>query len=244
VEDPILQVDDYQGRFALSAKSALFRRLAMHGHYERELTKRCLELLDPERDVLDVGANVGFHTVLFAKRLKRGRRLAVEPATNALRRLRRNLQMNLVQDKVIIFEGVASNAPGTVQLKVVAGKEEFSSIGALKHPAIAEDRSAVEVVIATTVDELVEKHRLTPRFMKVDVEGAEHLVFEGARHTLQVHRPAVIAELSDFLLRNNGSSALAVVRVFENLNYEVIDPLHPKIKPGHREFGDVLCLPR
>ena len=243
VEDPVLEVDEFQGRFAMSAKSDLFRRIVMYGHYEPKLTRRCLELLNPQRDVIDVGANIGFHSVLLAKYLTSGRLLAIEPTTSALSRLHRNLEMNGVQDKVTVFEGVASNAPGTVEIKTFAGKEEYSSIGVLEHPAIVGTSFLVEHVKASTVDDLVEKYRLAPGFMKVDVEGAEHLVFGGARHTLETHRPVVVSELSDYLLRKNGSSAMAVVQMFESLNYEVVDPLYPSVKPGSRKFGDIVCLP-
>jgi hypothetical protein len=143
-----------------------------------------------------------------------------------------------------VFEGVASSAPGVVELKTIAGKEEFASIGVLDHPSISGEPYLKVNVMASTVDDLVTKYRLAPGFMKVDVEGTENLVIEGARRTLQIHRPRVILELSDFLLRRNGSSAVAVVAEFERLNYEVVDLLHPEVKPGARDFSDIVCLPR
>ena len=200
-------------------------------------------MLDPHRDAVDIGANIGFYAVLFAKRLDGRRVLAVEPTRNALARLRRNIALNAVESKTIVFEGVASNQSGWLEIKTISGLEEYSSLGAMDHPSIAGVAFVTERVEARTLDELVADHGLDCGFVKADVEGVEHTVFEGGQRTLAQQRPVVLSELSDYLLRKNGSSSLEVVRFFEALDYVVVDPQHPGEKPGRRLFGDILCLP-
>jgi FkbM family methyltransferase len=243
-EDPVLEVAEFEGTFALSPQGAVFRRVAEQGEWEPVLTRKCIELLDPQRDAVDIGANIGFFTVLFAKRLDRRRVLAVEPTRNALARLRRNLALNAVESNTIVFEGVASNQSGWLEIKTIGGFEEYSSLGAMDHPSIAGVAFVTERVEARTLDQLVAVHELDCGFVKADVEGVEHTVFEGGRRTLAQQRPVVLSELSDYLLRKNGSSSLEVVRFFEDLDYVVVDPQNPGEKPGRREFGDILCLPR
>lgn len=243
-EDPVLVVPEFEGTFAFSPRGHLFRRLAAAGDYEPVLTRRCLELLDPTRDVLDVGANIGFHTVLLARHLKGRRLLAVEPTRNALRRLRRNVALNGVENTVTIFEGVASRAAGWVDIKTVDGLEEYSSLGAMDHPSIAGAHYVTEHVEARTLDQLVAEHGLDCGFVKVDVEGAERDVFEGGRDLLSRQRPVVVSELSDTLLRKNGSSAREVVELFESMEYVVTDPLDPSATAGSRAFGDIICVPK
>ncbi len=243
VEDPVVKLAEFDGIFALSPRSHIFRRIATEGHYEPILTAKCREWLDRDRDVIDVGANVGFHTIMLAKLLRRGRLLALEPTKNALSRLRRNIEMNGVGGKVTVFEGVASNAAGEVEIKTLEGLEEYSTLGAMEHPSVRQQDYKVQHVAAKTVDQLVAEHGLDVGFMKVDVEGAEHLVFGGAKETLARCRPVVLSEVSDTLLRKNGSSSAEVVRIFEELGYHVVDPLHPGARPGSLEFGDILCIP-
>jgi len=244
VEDPVLRVNEFVGVFALSPQSHIFRRVAMAGHYEPELTARCRVLLDVDRDVMDIGANVGFHKVLLGGLLRKGRLLAVEPTHDALKRLRRNIIMNGVGDKVAVLEGVASDAPGQIEIKIVAGLEEYSTIGALEHPSVANAEIVTRTVEARTLDQLATEHGLDVGFIKVDVEGAEHLVFRGGQATLARCRPVVLSELSDTLLRKNGSSSQEVIKMFEVLGYVVSDPMRPNLKPGNVEFGDILCIPR
>ena len=102
----------------------------------------------------------------------------------------------------------------------------------------------IETVTASTVDQLVAEYALNPGFIKVDVEGLEHLVFSGASDVLARCRPVILAELTDPLLKSNGSSAKEVVDMIAAHNYQITDPLRPSVVPGTREFGDILCVPR
>src|SRR3546814_7653834 len=60
--------------------------------------------LDPSRDVIDIGANIGFFSVLAGRRLSTGRVLSVEPTDAAFARLSRNVQLNGVSDRAIRSE--------------------------------------------------------------------------------------------------------------------------------------------
>ncbi len=244
VEDPLIKVDEFEGVFILDCRSDLFKRLIIHKEYEPELVKHCLRLLDIKRDVIDVGANIGFFSVLFAKHLDSTRVLAIEPTQRAFARLQRNLSLNKVEDKVILFNGVSSNKNQTTQIKVVKGKEEYSSLGNMAHPAIINEGFSIENIVSKTLDELMNQYSLNVGFIKVDVEGAEHLVFEGATTILSNQRPIVISELSDYLLKQNGSSALEVIRFIQKYDYEVIDPLNPEVPVGKEKFGNILCIPK
>ena len=190
VDDPVVRIDEFEGVFSLSIDSGLLAKLIIEKHFEPELANLCLQHLDAQRDALDVGANVGFFTVLLAKHPTRGRVLAVEPTANALARLHRNLVLNDVDDQVLVFEGVASSNSGSVEIRTIEGREEFSTLGEASHPNTAGEPWVVEEVPSATLDELVAQHSLDPGFMKVDVEGAEASVLGGATTLLAENRPS------------------------------------------------------
>lgn len=244
VEDPLVKVDEFKGIFRISSRSDLFKRLVVENEYEPGLVQRCLELVDIDRDVLDIGANVGFYSVLFGKTLRKGRVLAVEPTKRAAARLQENINTNGVQEKVIVLQAAISNSSGEIELKTIEGMEEYSSLGAMDHPSIPTAKISTERVACFTVDEAVARHSLNPGFMKVDVEGMEHLVFGGASKVLSEHRPVILSELSNYLLQKNGTSAEEVIRMIRKYDYDVIDPSEPGVEPGIRNFGDVLCTPK
>lgn len=243
-EDPIILVKEFQGKFAVDPRSDLFKRLVTIGEYEPRLAGLCLEVMDPRRDVVDVGANIGFFSVLCAQRIHPGQQvLAIEPAASALRRLRRNLEVNGVVDRVIVVPGVVGCVSGKTSLNVVPGREEYSSVGPLVHPSARYAEFVQQEANSYTLDELVARHQLNPGFIKVDVEGGEGGVFQGAHETIKAFRPAVLSELSDPLLRAQGYRAQDVVDQFRTLGYKVVDPSYPELAPGTRAYGDILCLP-
>src|SRR3546814_12269436 len=85
------------------------------------------------------------------------------------------------------------------------GREEESAIAAL-HPAARVENGVQEHTVASDrLDDLVIRHDLKPGLIKVDVEGAEGLVFRGAMETLNKFRPVILSELSDPLLRDLGT---------------------------------------
>jgi FkbM family methyltransferase len=244
IGDPVIRVDEFNGIFAIDPNSNIFSRVILLKCYEPQLVKFCMRYLDTNRDVIDVGANIGFYTVMFAKNIAQKKVLSIEPTRNAIQRLRRNIELNGVIDKVDVFEGVASNRNGIVEIKTIKGKEEYSSLGEMNHPNIANNKWTSEEVMSATLDELIEKKSIDPGFLKVDVEGAEHLVFEGAKKVLGEKRPIILSELSDFLLRGNGSSAIEVINFIKEYEYDLFDTNNPSIQPGSKDSGDILCFPK
>ncbi len=246
-QDPCIKVAEFRGEFYLDARSAIFRRIVEEGFYEPELTALCVEHCNPNLDVLDIGANIGFHAVLFGGLLREkgsSRVLSVEPTQNAFDRLQKNLVLNQVSDKVITIKGAISDKSGEIVIQTVEGMEEFSSVGNLVHPTVTNEQVNRETVRTYTVDALVAENQLKPGFMKIDVEGAEGQVLGGARQTLAEHRPVILAELSDPLLQQSGSSSKAVLDLLRTYDYRITDPLRPDSTPGDRPYGDILCIPR
>lgn len=244
VDDPIIWVDEFKGKFHIDINGDLFFRLITQKEYEPKLVKLCLKYLDEDKDIIDVGANIGFFTVLFAKNINNRRVLSIEPTKKALSRLHKNIELNKVKNIVTVFEGVASNKSDDIEIKTIAGKEEYSSIGKMNHPSVANEQWTTEKVKSTTLNELVYQNSLTPGFIKIDVEGAEHLVFDGAIQVLKDYRPIILSELNDFLLKKNGSSAKEVIDLIISCEYDVYDPINPELKPGQKDFGDIICFPK
>jgi FkbM family methyltransferase len=243
-EDPVVFVEEFSAKFAVDVRSDLFSRLLLENQYEQELVQYCQKYFDFQKDVIDVGANIGFYSVFFARKITAGRKvLSVEPTKNALRRLHKNISINGVEDKIIVYEGAASNFEGTIDINVVEGKEEYSSTGKMQHPAVGTQKSHTEKVNCTTVDALVRNYSLNPGFLKIDVEGVGNLVFEGSKNLLIKNRPVILSELSNTLLKENGSSSSAVIDFLKRYDYQVFDPVFPASRPGLRDFGDILCLP-
>jgi FkbM family methyltransferase len=210
----------HNGIFEIDCRSHILKQLLCEKSYEPEVVEVIAHHLDPARDAIDVGANVGLFTVLIARSLHESRRvLAIEPTNGALGYLRRNIERNHCAAKVSIFAGVAADRNGELRISVIEGMEEYSSIVATPDQ-IPRARNQF-LVHGETIDSLVQRFDLTPGFIKMDAEGAEYRILSGALNTLRTYRPVVVSELSEVLLSASGASSRQVCRLLEANGYLV-----------------------
>jgi FkbM family methyltransferase len=242
-DDPIVKVPEFNGNFAMSVQSDIFKRILRNREYEPMVTRALLNYVRPDADFVDVGANIGFHSVLVAQQLTSGRVYCCEPTSRARLRLERNLQLNSVSNKVKVLPVALASKPGEMSINTVVGKEEYSSLGSLYHPSTSEEIQIKEVVEVTTIDILAKNHDMKLGIIKIDVEGFENQVLAGAENTLKNQRPVIVMELSDFMLKKNGSSADTVITFLESFKYRVFDPTEPNNPFQVKQFGDIVCIP-
>jgi FkbM family methyltransferase len=148
-------------------------------------------------DVLDIGANVGQFGEALRRAGVRGRIVSVEPLNEAFEQLsaRAGRDPNWTVERAAV-----SASAGTVTINVSDNSVSSSVLPMLEEHVRAAPSSRyvrAEEVAATTVDELVQRHGLTPTstLLKIDVQGHELSVLEGAAKTLSQFG-AVKTELS------------------------------------------------
>lgn len=216
-----IEVPDFLGTFALDAQSHLFKRVAKQGAFEPECVAAVRRTLRADRDAIDVGANVGFYSVLFGHLIGTNQRvLAIEPTPSALRFLHENRESNDLSSKIEVFEGAAGEIKGTLTMEFVPGREEYSARQIL-HPSVSDQARTRLNVQVDTLDALVESKGLDPGFIKMDVEGAELFALRGASATLSRARPHLLLEYSPLLLQANGQSGTELLQYLSELDYRV-----------------------
>ena len=160
------------------------------GRYEEKAVAVMKGLLRPGDTVVDVGANVGYLTLVAARQVgPTGSVTAFEPLPSARSWLARNVALNGFGN-VTIREEAVCDRHGTASFTV--GPAHHTSTSSLMYES--GDGSKVEVR-CTRLDDVLEGAAAV-RLLKIDVEGAEGLVLDGARETLTRHAPAVIIELN------------------------------------------------
>jgi FkbM family methyltransferase len=137
---------------------------------------------------LDVGANIGVTAAVLSRCLPQGVVYAFEPGKSVYAALVRNVEQNRLPN-VRPWNAAVSNAPGTVK---------FSEHFAYGH--ITTNPNA-PTIPAITIDGFVEEHSLARvDFIKIDVEGYEKAVLEGATRTIARHSPIVLMEFNCWCL--------------------------------------------
>jgi FkbM family methyltransferase len=168
--------------------------LIVRGTLEPPVQEALRRLLAPGDVFYDVGANVGFFTLLGSRLVgPEGRVVAFEPVPACARAVARNIELNDFTQAQIREEAVGA-ASGHAQLLVV-GEASWSHLASTGRHADVRDEIDVTVV---AIDELVEAGEIPPPdVLKIDTEGAELQAIAGMRRTIERRRPAIVCELHD-----------------------------------------------
>ena len=160
-------------------------------HYEPDETRVMDRLAAGARQILDVGANIGWYAVRFAQRQPQAQVHAFEPMPTAYAYLQRNVAANGMAGRVAVYNHGLSCRSGAVNFFI---SPKSGTNASLLNVAAAPDARSV-VGLTLTLDDWVANHGITPDFIKCDVEGAELLVLRGGGQTLARHKPVIFAEL-------------------------------------------------
>jgi FkbM family methyltransferase len=218
----------------------LGRHVFVAGDYEYG-TARLIRSLLKSRDLfVDVGANVGFFTLLGARCVgSRGSVFAFEPLDELRRELLGNVRRNQYTHVTVRGEAV-SDRTGVVPY--YAAQPNHLGCSSLRRLDQASDIVAVRTV---RLDEVLPRERRI-RLIKIDVEGAELRVLEGMGDRLASDRPDIVVEITDSYLRGFGDSAEALSRHLSSLGYHMyligerglveVDPAQPLVAPQFNAF--------
>jgi FkbM family methyltransferase len=173
------------------------------GSYEYQKQKALQQELKAGEVVYDIGANVGFYSLLASVTVgETGHVYSFEPLPENSRELRKHLEMNHIRNCTVIDAAVSSTN----------GEANFdpSDDRCLGHLA-----SAGSLWVRTVaLDELASRKLIRlPNLMKIDIEGAELECLRGAAHIVQVSRPVI------FLATHGSEIHLACAELLAKWNY-------------------------
>jgi FkbM family methyltransferase len=200
------------------------RRIYVHGFDPRErLTRHFIRLLRTGDCVLDIGANVGYYTLVAARLVgSAGCVHAFEPSPQTLPHLRTNARLNPLANIDVHGAAVTDRCGQTQFFMATPERTGYSSIRDLGREA-----GGVTTVPTVSIDSLLDDLPAV-RLVKIDVEGAELLALRGMRRLLERDRPFLILEVDDGFLRELGGAARQVCELLTERGYE----LHSIVERG------------
>ena len=163
------------------------------GTAEPHLQRAIKEHVSAGDTVFDIGANIGYVSLSLAKKVgPRGSVIAFEPVPRNIDLLRKNIEINQLKN-IKLLECAASDRTGESVIRMAENPSTASMVWHRDNPA------ATEIVVKTAaIDELVEARELGyPKFVKIDVEGAEGFVLMGMHRTIAASRPVLFVECSE-----------------------------------------------
>lgn len=176
------------------------------------------QLMHYEKATLfDIGASTGSFTLL-SKHHPYLEVHAFEPVQLTSIVLRENVYLNQLSDRVIVNEVGISNYNGAGTMHVI---KDIGGLGVSildGQPAGHKDTEPFQVEVMT-VDKYCKMFHATPTMLKIDTEGAEKLVLEGAQETIEKHHPFLLFEYQQVNCDQYGYRARDMIKMVEDWGY-------------------------
>jgi protein O-GlcNAc transferase len=164
----------------------IYKQLSIKNNfYELKLLNK-IKSLNLTGTYVDVGANIGNHTVFFSKFCPSDKVISIELSQNIFKTLKRNVtDNNNLLNVSLINVGV-----GEKYKTVTISDMDVTNVGLTKITSDGGD------VIVDTLDNILQ-NETNISVIKIDVEGYEKNVLIGAKEIIKKHSPIIIAELKD-----------------------------------------------
>ena len=182
-------------------------------------------MIAPDSTIIDVGANIGFLSIKFSKWIsKKGLVIAIEPEPLNVQILKQTLGEKKISN-VEVINGAAAEKEGTLFLKL--------------NPLNPADHRLSDQGIpikAFTIDSLLDgKGCLPVSLIKIDVQGAEPRVLQGAKNTISQYKPIIFIEIDDESLNAAGFTSNGLIDLLRSYGYGLWDEQKQQIRPYSEE---------
>lgn len=213
-----LLTDASGSNFIVSNRNALDQLLISKGQIDDGLPYLLCEICNLNTIAIDVGSNAGYYSIPFAHNFKEVR--SFEPNPSIYHKLLRNIKANHLQN-IYPFQVAVGNAVASVNLFIqdsVDGDFNLNSgLSSLKsRPEYHRETIQVQLVTIDSLD-----LRFPVGLIKIDVEGTELEVIQGAIQTIQKSRPVILWEASTTISEDNYRSCISELTQLNYRSYEI-----------------------
>jgi FkbM family methyltransferase len=187
-----------------------------HGD-ERLIGDRLLEFTPYEGVFIDVGANVGYHTLRVARNLVRsgGKVLSFEPIAGNRLRLINNVRLNSLTNVCVEHTGL-----GDIHQTLTVSHASVSG----GNVSLASQGQVAEEIELTTLDGWAKEHELSRvDIIKLDIEGAETIALRGMSDVLERFQPTLILEINPMWMERLSTSPEELLSLLNLHDYLVFD---------------------
>lgn len=196
----IIQIETHESfsfKMATNQTSYVTKLVYWNGANSFEYTAIFKKLITTCNVFIDIGANTGYYSLMASVVNKEIEVHAFEPAQGPLHYLKRNVALNNLEKKISVHPIALSEKSGSVNFYEVRNRKysylphNLGGVGSLMKD---ESKSAYSVNVETLDTFANERSLSSVDLIKIDTEGTEYLILEGAEETIKKFQPIIICE--------------------------------------------------
>ena len=172
-------------------------------------------------DILDIGSNMGIHSLRLAKKFKNSNIYSIEPTDFAYKKLLKNISLNNEIKNIKTFQYFISAK--NIKPKKVYSSWELETLNKI-HKKHYGTLKTIRHSKAISLDKYLKEQNIDKKILiKCDVDGSELEVFKSGKSFLKKHKPYIIMELAPYLYPEFGYNVNRLLNLLEEYNYRFYD---------------------
>jgi len=215
-------VMDYDDDLLIQIDTRCFQEwmIFFRGYYETDIVNLLKKILPSNAVAFEVGSNIGSHALIMSRSVgSQGQIFAFEPYPKVFRKLIKNIQTNRISNIHALPHALSDRSD---RLTLFFSEDQFST-EEMNSSLYPDNRLTNQIEVEVkTLDSVFQEQGLNRLdLIKIDTEGSEYKVLQGAQQTIQAHRPYVIFEYGKDNWEKAGYSWSTVESFFSELNYSL-----------------------
>lgn len=224
--------NDYSVEFKFIAAFQISAKATNRG-IESKLLNNSIKLINKHKahsndlTVLDVGSNFGFLSLVWANTIaKFGQTIAFEPNVNLYNTFNKSIALNSLQNNLIVINKAVGNDNKVIELYM-----EYTTSNMLE----IDNPKNIQKIEMTTLDTFVESSNLEQcDLLKIDVDGIELDILEGAIQLIKNFKPIVIIETNE---------NIRILEFIKKFDYTILDMNLNELKETDALPLNIFCVP-
>ena len=172
----------------------------------------------------DIGANIGLYSMYAAVKHRNIKIYSIEPSTSNLRVLSRNISINNFEKKIFITQLALSEKKTAHNLMIESSFIEGGAMNVFSESTDFEGKKIIinknkYQILGTNPDTLTNKFNIEmPNYIKIDVDGLEHLILKGSKKILSSKLKGILVEINE----NYTKQYKSVLRLMKFNNFKLV----------------------
>ena len=192
------------------------QQLFWYGYYEKELADLIGKMLKPGDVFLDIGANIGYFSLLAASKDPTCKVIAFEPAKDIFGKLKENITINHFKNIITVNTAVGEKSEEKV---LFLSRSDNLGMSSFRQPEnFSGETEKVKVVSIDDWIKIAGLHKID--LIKIDVEGSEMTVLKGMMEVLGRCKPSLVMEINPETLAMFDLKAADIINVMAELKFE------------------------
>lgn len=192
------------------------QRIALE-KYEPYLTKLMLSKISKGDVVMDIGANIGYYTILFSNKVgKKGKVISIEPDETNHKILQKNIKKNNLKNVVVVKKALGSE---NKKIYLYKSEENYGDHRAWGDKSNSTDTKREKISVeCQKLDDLIKDLKEEKiNFIKMDVQGFEGKVIEGGQKVIKENKPIIFFEYWPWAIKKSASDLQKMLMFLEKV---------------------------